>query len=179
VLVSPQGKLAMRYRKVHPDAEWCITPGKELAPVDTPLGRLGMLICSDRNTVDNWSTLGVQGVEAVLLPMNGGGGPENTAVLRQRARDNGCAVVVANSWSSVLIGPLGEVYLERYESECVSVGRLYVAHAPKGEERQQFIGRRPDLYGPLQRNLEPQPMFDEQGEPTAATLAMRTARHKG
>lgn len=174
-IFDPQGEMIALYRKVHPDVESYITPGRELKPFDTPLGRVGILICSDRNTVDNFSTLGTQGVEIVFMPMNGGMGPEDVKVMQQRARDNCCSIVIANTWSSVIIGPVGEIYLAKYETECVGLGRLYTYHTPKGAERDQFAGRRADLYGPLTKNYETEPWFDEQGRPTPMAEEKRAA----
>lgn len=174
-LFDPRGEIITRYRKIHPEIESFITPGRELQPIDTPLGRIGFLICSDRNTVDNFSTLGVQGVEIVFIPMNGGLDPDTLGTLRQRARDNYCSIVIANTFSSAIIGPYGEIYLEKYETECVGLGRLFVYHTPKGDAREHFMGRRPDLYGPLQKNYEAQTWFDAQGRPTTWAEEKRAA----
>lgn len=174
-LFDPQGEIIARYRKVHPEIESFITPGRELKPFDTPLGRVGFLICSDRHTVDNFSTLGVQGVKIIFIPMYGGLDPDTLPTLRQRARDNYCSLVIANTFSAAIIGPYGEVYLEKYETECVSLGRLFVYHTPKGDAREHFMGRRPDLYGPLLKNFEATTWFDEQGRPTAWAEERRAA----
>lgn len=174
-MFDPQGNVIARYRKVHPDVESFITPGKELKPFDTAIGRIGMLICSDRNTVENFAVLGVQGVEVIFLPLNSGGADENTRVLRQRARDFHCAIVVADAGSSVIIGPYGELVLETYETERVSVGVLPLHHMPRGKQREQFAGRRPDLYKPLLENREPDRWFDDEGNPTPRALREREA----
>lgn len=175
VLLDPQGALLAKYSKVHPANESFITPGRELRPFDTPIGRVGFLICSDRGIVDNFSTLGVQGVETIYLPMDGSGGPENTQTLRQRARDNGCWVVVANTWSSAIVSPKGEVALENYQTECVSVQRIDLYDIPKGEQRARFMGRRPDLYGPLMQTFETQTKFGLNGLPTVYEEERRAA----
>ena len=44
--------------------------GARCSPFDTPLGRLGFLLCSDR-TVDNCAVLGVQGAQVIFIPMDG------------------------------------------------------------------------------------------------------------
>lgn len=177
-LIDPQGEMIARYRKVHPDVESHITPGRELHPVDTPLGRVGFLICSDRNTVDNFSTLGTLGAEIIFIPMNGSMGPEHLPILQQRARDTGCSLVIANSWSSAVIGPYGEIFMQKFETECVGLGRLYLYHTPKGDERGHFAGRRADLYHPLTENHEAQPWFDRDGRPTAMAEEKRAEWQK-
>jgi predicted amidohydrolase len=166
VLIDNRGEIIARYSKAHPANESHVTPGRELKPFDTPIGRVGFLLCSDRHYPENFGVLGVQGVQIIFLPMDGSGGPDNTQAMRQRARDNHCWIVVANTWSCAVLSPTGEVYLEKYETECVSVQRLDLYDTPRGEQRTRFIGRRPDLYEPLTRSFEEKTLFDEHGRPT-------------
>ncbi|MDP7162098.1 MAG: carbon-nitrogen hydrolase family protein [Phycisphaerae bacterium] len=165
-MFDPQGRIIAKYSKVHPADESYITPGRELKPFDTPIGRVGFLICGDRNIPANFATLGAQGVEIVILPMDGGGGPGNAELMRRRACENHCWIVVANTWSAAMVSPRGELYLERYESECVSVQRLDYSEIPKGEQRKCFKYRRTDLYGPLAGSAEPHSHYDANGYPT-------------
>ena len=120
-MFDPKGEIIAKHSKVHSGGEAFITPGRELKPFDTALGRIGFLICKDREVQDNFNMHGVQDVDAVIIPMDGSGGKNNTRKLIQRAQDNCCWIVVANTWSAVMIDPSGDVILEKYESECVSV----------------------------------------------------------
>ena len=177
-LFDPDGEIIAKFSKVHTAGEAFITPGKELAPVDTPLGRVGMLICKDRSVPENFRALGVQGAEMVFLPMDGSGGPTNTEMLRQRARDNVCWIVSANTWSCAVIDPTGDVYLEKYESECVSVQRMGPDDQAKEGLRAKFRHRRPDLYDPIAESLEDGHFYDETGnlteEGAASGAGLRT-----
>ena len=161
VMIDPQGELIAHYRKVTTAGEYEITPGGALEPFDTPLGRVGFLLCSDRNA-DNCRTLAVQGAEIIFIPMDGSGGPENTAKMQWRARENGCWIVIANTWSAVIIGPGGELYLEKYETECISVQIV----GPVKSNRASFRGRRTDLYEPLTACTEDGRLYDEDGRRT-------------
>lgn len=163
-----RGKVIAKYRKVHPHHESSTTtPGRELKPFDTPIGRVGFLICSDQRASANFATLGVQGVEIILFPMDGDGSHDNMKRMQIRARENYCWIVVANRYSSAIIGPRGKIYLERYESECVSVGRVNLAGIPRGDKRINFISRRPDLYSPLASLLDERARYDAKGHATA------------
>ena len=177
VMIDPQGEILARYSKVHVGGESYITPGRELKPFDTPLGRLGFLICMDRTVPENIRTLGVQGAEIVFLPMDGGGGPSNTQRMARFAADNGCWIVVANTWSSAILSPGGDVRLERYETERVTIGRVTDWEVPKGTRRRNMIARRPDLYRPLIESLEPIRWYDAEGYPTTWAEEER-ARHR-
>ena len=172
---DPEGKIIGKFSKVHTAGEAFITPGRELAPFDTPLGRVGMLICKDRSVPENCRALGVQGAEIVFLPMDGSGGPNNTETLRQRARDNACWIVVANTWSCAIISPAGDVYLEKYESECVSVQRVGPDDHAKEDLRNRFQHRRPDLYDPIARSYEDGSFYNESGGVTERGTASGTA----
>lgn len=169
LLLDPHGEILAKYQKVEPSGESYITPGHELRPFDTPIGRVGFLICSDRWVPENFRVLGVQGVQVVFLPMDGGMGPsgaEHTQMLRRRAMDNFCWIISANTWSTLIINPQGEVVLERYEKECVTISNLDLSDTPKGQRRKNMVNRRPDLYGPLMKSSEAQTTYDEEGRPT-------------
>ena len=166
-LFDPQGKIIAKHSKVHSGGEAFITPGRELRPFDTPIGRIGFLICKDREVPDNFNMLAVQNVDAVFIPMDGSGGPHNTRKLVQRAQDNCCWIIVANTWSAVVISPGGEIHLEKYESECVSVQRADLAKAPKGPGRTRFMERRYDLYATLAQSYESEKYYDENGRTTS------------
>ena len=174
VLIDPKGEVIAHYRKVTTAGEYEITPGGALEPFDTPLGRVGFLLCSDRSA-DNCRTLAVQGAGIVFIPMDGSGGPDNTAKMRWRARENGCWIVIANTWSAVIIGPGGEIYLEKYETECISVQIV----GPVKSNRASFRGRRTDLYEPLTACTEDGRLYDEDGRRTPqAREQMEAARKK-
>ena len=46
-----------------PRGESFIMGGRELKTFSTPFGRVGFLICEDRGVVDNFATLGAQGIQ--------------------------------------------------------------------------------------------------------------------
>ena len=162
-LIDPNGDVLGKYSKVHPGGERHVTAGLELKPSDTPLGRIGFLICSDRGIGHNFDALGVQGVDVIFVPMNGGG--PATWNLSTRAADNKCWIVLANAWNCAVYGPSGAVVLEKYECECVTVCQINLSQVPKGADRGHLAGRRPDLYGPLADTTGPQ-RFGADGEPS-------------
>ena len=168
VLLGKEGQVLAHHRKITTAGEYDITPGSELKPFDTPLGKVGFLLCSDRSA-DNVRTLAVQGAGVIFIPMDGSGGPDNTEKMRWRAKENGCWIVIANTWSAVLISPSGELNLEKYETECVSVQVLMVPH----ENNMSMARRRPDLYGPLTTPCDNGGFYDAHGKLTEAALERR------
>ena len=186
VMFDPEGEIISTYSKVHPKNESFITPGEELKITTTDFGKIGFLICSDRGVTDNFSTLGVQGVQIIFLPMDGDGGPENIDALRYKAMDNHCWIVVANTWSCALINPQGQIISQRYECECVTLQRidiytyLFEGNETKtafsdtiSEPRRKFLARRPDLYKPLTEPPGENSYFDSEGQPTLKEIKSR------
>ncbi len=178
-LFDPDGAIIATYSKVNSDSELFIVPGRKLAPVDTPIGRIGFLICMDRTVPDNFLTLGAQDVEIIIIPMDGSGGPENTKTMSQRARDCFSFVLVANTWSSVMVEPDGSIGLERYETGCVSMQRVHYNHILKGNDRWHYVRRRPDLYGPLTGPSDKLNHYDADGYPSVELESIRACAHEG
>ena len=111
----------------------------------------------------------MQGAGVIFVPMDGSGGPDNTEKMRWRARENGCWIAIANTWSAVLISPSGELHLEKYETECVSVQVLPLPQ----KNRASFAARRADLYGPLAQTHDEGGWYDAGGNLTEAALERR------
>ncbi len=113
-VVGPDGTLLGAYRKTHlfhgedrPGGGWG-TPGDEAVVVDTPLARLGLMICFDGDFPELARVQAVRGAEVICRP---------SALLRSadlweltnraRAYDNHVFVVAANATG---IDPAGVIY---------------------------------------------------------------------
>lgn len=72
VLLGPDGDLLLHHRKIHeiPFARALYATGDRLGVVDTPLGRIGVMICADALAPDRAiaRTLGAMGADLVLSP---------------------------------------------------------------------------------------------------------------
>lgn len=104
VLIDPDGEVVGVYRKTHPfctehvDGGGWVTPGDTVTVVDTPLGKIGMIVCFDGDYPELSRIQAVQGAEVILRP---------SALLRSadiweltsraRAYDNHVFVVGANA----------------------------------------------------------------------------------
>lgn len=147
VVIDRAAGLIGRYRKMHiPDdpgyfEKYYFTPGDQgFTPIDTSLGRLGVLVCWDQWFPEAARLMALAGAEILLYPTAIGDDPDEPADVRERHRNawqtmqrahaiaNGIPVAVANRvgseprddggqgirfWgSSFLCGPLGEVVAE-------------------------------------------------------------------
>lgn len=121
-IIDPAGAVALRYRKMYSVTskttpqdvytEYCRLFGgpEALFPVlDTPLGRLGALVCYDIHFPEVARCLALQGAEILLHVTSEARGPEHfeeggaawTAVRKARAWENNCYLLMANSGPNV------------------------------------------------------------------------------
>ncbi len=94
VVLDSDGRLAGRYRKMHiPDdpgfhEKFYFTPGDQgFAPIDTAVGRLGVLVCWDQWYPEAARLMALHGAELLLYPTAIGWDPRDDAAERQRQRD--------------------------------------------------------------------------------------------
>ena len=156
VVFERDGTIAGRYRKMHiPDdpgfyEKFYFTPGDlGFTPVDTSVGRLGVLVCWDQWYPEAARLMALAGAELLLYPTAIGWDPRDVDAERERQREawitvqrahavaNGIAVLVANRigheadpsgqgagidfWgSSFVAGPQGEFIARAgVRDECV------------------------------------------------------------
>jgi N-carbamoylputrescine amidase len=153
VVIEKDGTIAGKYRKMHiPDdpayyEKFYFTPGDlGFHPIDTSLGRLGVLVCWDQWYPEAARLMALQGAELLIYPTAIGyestDSPEEqqrqreawTTVQRGHAVANGLPIVTANrcGWeedpshqthgiqfwgSSMVIGPQGEFLFQAPEKE--------------------------------------------------------------
>jgi len=73
-VVFDKGKIAGKYRKTHiPDdpgfyEKFYFTPGDEIEPIDTSVGRLGVLICWDQWYPEAARIMALKGAEIIIYP---------------------------------------------------------------------------------------------------------------
>ncbi len=153
VVIERDGTIAGRYRKMHiPDdpayyEKFYFTPGDlGFHPIDTSVGRLGVLVCWDQWYPEAARLMALQGTELLIYPTAIGYAASDTADEQQRQREawttvqrghavaNGLPVVSVNRvgfepdpsgqtegitfWgSSMVVGPQGEMLYRSSENE--------------------------------------------------------------
>jgi predicted amidohydrolase len=107
IVIGPSGEeigYAAKQFLWHFDRHW-FAPGSALEPIDTPLGRLGLLVCADGRIPTIAATLVDRGAEILVMPtawVTSGRDPrvlENVQadlMIGVRARENGVPFVAAN-----------------------------------------------------------------------------------
>ena len=170
VLTGPDGAVVAAHRKAHlyvADIEAGFGWGDRLTTVDTPLARVGMLVCADSHRIECARVFDLEGVEITTLPSVG--------VARRDAVDE-CIehwrlMMRANAWfgrfyllradkvgeegelieigHSMIIDPKGDVLVEGDMKEGFFVAEL----KPFTKAEYADKKRRPDLYGRLSEGV--------------------------
>jgi len=164
-VVGPDGRVAAHHRKNVTDRRWACpgTPTQQNL-LDTPWGRVGLLICADTYYGLLPRSLAIQGADLLLVPANWPpSGMDPRKIWRARALENGMGVIACNrtgvdrhmdcrSSSSYAVTGEGDVLLDGIsESSCLWMvdyplenGRLASRHRQAAMTR-----RRPEDYQAL------------------------------
>ncbi|GAC1415125.1 MAG: hypothetical protein NVSMB5_03960 [Candidatus Velthaea sp.] len=121
----------------HFDRRW-FRPGRALDPIDSPAGRLGVLVCADGRIPTIASTLVDRGAEILVIPtawVTSGRDPRNLENLQAdvmiavRANENGVPLVAANK-----VGTEARSVAYCGKSAIVAGDGSFVQRAPQDEE---------------------------------------------
>jgi predicted amidohydrolase len=108
LLIGPEGETVGKYRKTH-GVEDSFIPGDALPVFETRYGKVGLMICYDRQPPEIARRLARRGAELILVPSNGMWGRMNDALLRTRAYENGVYLVFAHPRDGLVIDPGGRI----------------------------------------------------------------------
>jgi predicted amidohydrolase len=113
-LISPRGELLGKYHKQRLEHEAVRnTAGTESTVIDTPMGKLGVMICADRRFPDVVKGFCDRGAEFLICPSGGRFGPENNDhILQARSRENHKFIIFVHPAEFLVTGPDGAI-LER------------------------------------------------------------------
>src|SRR5439155_22579194 len=162
-LVGPDG-LSGRYRKTHAfitEVRWAADGDLGLPVFETPLGRLGILICMDAEYPETARVLALQGCDVVCFPTNWLGEHSPSPFWMQRAYENGAFWVAANryglergvqfSGGSAVIGPDGRIRDLVDSGDGIAMAAVDLSLA-RQERADRLRRRRPDHYRDVSLN---------------------------
>jgi predicted amidohydrolase len=150
VIFSPQGEKIALYSKAHNARDEPFTRDGEQFPVfDSVLGRLGMLICYDRQLPETARILAVKGAQIILVPAFGLGTTEinEDIMMRTRAYENGVYVAHVHPINTFIVDPQGKIIAqEKGVAEKVVMAEIvFDERVGNGPIRD----RRPEIYEEL------------------------------
>lgn len=149
-LIDPEGALIGRYRKSHTAGGELYDRGDELPVFETKLGRVGVLICFDRQPPESARALALQGAQFIVVPAYGtiSTPMDEDILMRARAYENGVYVVYTSPYNAFVAGPDGEIVAQvRNHTD----GLLFAKVVLNGRigDRKALQLRRPELYEKL------------------------------
>ena len=148
VIFSPEGNVTLHFSKAHnAHDEPYNTKGTQFPVADTPIGRLGALICYDRQLPETSRILAIKGAQFILVPAWGAFGELNDAMMRTRANENSVFVAFVHPKRVLFISPRGAVIAkDSGENDQVVTARIEIDEkVGSGPIRD----RRPELYGEI------------------------------
>lgn len=150
-LFLPDGSLGGRYSKSHPLPGELYDAGGELPVFDTALGRMGVLICFDRQPPENARILALKGAQFIVVPSFGKirEAMDEDVMMQSRAHENGICIIYASQHNAFVVGPDG-VITDQARSDhrdMLMFGRVVLDE--RIHDRGSYRVRHPGLYAPL------------------------------
>ncbi len=158
-LFLPDGSLGGRYAKSHPLPGELYDAGGELPVFDTALGRMGVLICFDRQPPENARILALKGAQFIVVPAYGKirEAMDEDVMMQARAHENGVCIIYNSPHNAFVAGPDG-VITDQARSDhrdMLMFGRVVLDE--RIHDRSSYRVRHPDLYRPLAKPGESKP----------------------
>jgi predicted amidohydrolase len=149
-LLAPDGTLAGRYCKSHVGGGELYAAGTELPVFTTPFGRMGVLICFDRQPPENARTLALRGAQFIVVPAYGtvSSFMDEDLLMRARAYENGIYVIYTSPYNAFVTDPAGQIISQvRNKTD----GLMFAEVVLDGRigDRNAIKVRHPELYGEL------------------------------
>ena len=159
ILIDPAGDIVGRYAKTHFAQGYtvnptCYRPGEQYPVFDTEFGKVGMLICYDRQLPEPARILALKGAQMLLVPSYGSYTDKdgwNTVLLRTRAYENRMPLVFAHPYQSLLIGDRGDIKAMGKAGEIT----VFEVDTSPARTRGRFRNRRPETYSRLVEEPKP------------------------
>lgn len=161
-LFDDTGRIALLYHKTHFAQGYevnpsCYTPGSAFPVANTTLGKIGVMICFDRQLPEVCRALRLNGAELVLVPAYGAHSDANTShdgfntrLLQTRAYENQVPLVFTNPAQTLILDNRGD-FIAVGPANATTYGTVSVATS--GTETLQ--NRRPPLYAQLNVGADP------------------------
>ncbi len=162
--INKLGKIISTYRKTHLFDAFSfresdnIMPGtKIMKPINTDIGKLGMLICYDLRFPEVSRVLTIRGSEILVVPsawIKGYMKEQHWLTINKtRAIENGCYIIAPNQVGniycgrSIVVDPFGKIVLDMKKREGIGIIDI---HAEKIKNTRMILPllkhRRPDIY---------------------------------
>lgn len=158
------GAIVTTYRKIHlydafgyKESDNILPGSKIMKPIDTNIGKLGMLICYDLRFPEVSRILTVRGSEILVVPsawIDGYMKEQHWVTINKtRAVENGCYVIASNQVGniycgrSMVIDPMGKIITDMKKHEGMSIVNISISKIHQTRKHLPLLKhRRPDVY---------------------------------
>ncbi|WP_145515390.1 nitrilase-related carbon-nitrogen hydrolase [Yersinia aleksiciae] len=163
VLIGPQGVMGC-HRKSHPyisEPKWAAAGDVGHQVFDTPLGRIGMLVCMDIHFPETARLLALDGVDIICHISNWLAERTPAPYWISRAMENGCYLLESNRWGlergvqfsggSCIIEPDGNIAAVVDDGDGIAYAEIDISRSRQRRVLGEavFDQRRPDYYHAL------------------------------
>lgn len=163
--IDKYGTVITTYRKIHlydafgfKESDYILPGSKIMNPINTGIGKLGMLICYDLRFPEISRILTVRGSEILVIPsawINGYMKEQHwLAINKTRAIENGCYVIASNQVGNIYCGrslvvdPMGKILLDMKKRENIKFVNVCIEKIRHTRKKLPLLKhRRPDVYG--------------------------------
>jgi len=143
-LIGPRGQMIGVFRKVHDmGKEPLNTMGDDFPVFDTEFGRVGIMICFDRQLPESARLLALRGALLICNPSAGMYGETNDVMMRTRAYENGVWIIFSHPRDCLIISPKGEIVARAQGPDEIVLADIDLAQAGTGGPGRH---RRPEVY---------------------------------
>jgi predicted amidohydrolase len=137
---------------------WFNRIGRRIRAFDTPLGRIGLLICNDRTNPEISRTLVLDGARLLLIPSYGSRTRDQNLTVLARARENGVPVVQANVGMNLIISK-GEIAAYDWGCDRITTAAIDIPGPPSQDaarraERRFLRHRAPEMRRRYERTMK-------------------------
>jgi predicted amidohydrolase len=151
VLFDTSGEQVAYYAKTHSGGtgEPYNRSGDVFPVFETELGRIGILICFDRQNPETARILALKGAQIILVPAYGRWTDDisEDILLRARAYENGVYVVHVHPWNTFVVDPEGSIISQsRWHEEGIVLAKIKLDDRIGGGPIRQ---RRPEIYNEI------------------------------
>lgn len=177
IFIGGEGDILGKYHKTQlaegADPSWSFNRvGETLRAFDTPLGRVGMLICNDRWNPMIARTLALDGARLILIPSYGSRSRDQNRTVLARARENGLPIVEANVGMNLIVSK-GEIVAYKWGNDRITTAVVEVPAPPSSEVARDYETEYMKLQGPEMARRHAETMKRLRGEENEVERAAR------
>ena len=152
VFIDSEGEISGKYHKVqlaegtHASCNYNRV-GNTLRSFDTPLGRVGIVICNDRWNPMIVRTLALDGARLLLISSYGSKAQKQNDTVLARSRENGIPIVEANVGMNLIVNK-GEIVAYQWGNDKITTAMVDVPALPSTAVAREYEQEYLRLQGP-------------------------------